>query len=416
MLAGPYNIGSEGIIQSDLDSTGNNGRIQSRDQCLSTNSKYTPRPGSNNRLGDFSQIFAFLEKTTASLQGKASGDNAGLPLLPSRDATRSLGDRTPSEIKRAIGAEPESVGVVAASGVVALTPLADMERVRKPIFPTREELATLMHWVHPALSFQPPQPTESLGTLFFKLERERAIDIRIKERHDPHRTLTTHIFVDMSNIYIGFNETFKSSRDIPSHVRTPLAPLNFGALSHILERGRTVGARELVGSAADPENLGDLPSYFHDARKLGYQTSILRRVLKPIRANRDVSSRSTPSSSGSSSSESGGEYYGIARREMCYREQGVDEILQLKMGNTAMACLDEPGIMVLATGDAEKAEYSDGFQKQVERILKMGWLIEVVSWKKGLSRSWMRPSWTLKWGKQFRIIVLDDYMDDILAG
>lgn len=100
---------------------------------------------------------------------------------------------------------------------------------------------------------------------------------------------------------------------------------------------------------------------------------------------------------------------------MSYREQGVDEILQLKMGNTAMAYLGNPGIMVLATGDAEKAEYSDGFQKQVERILKMGWVVEVVSWKRGLSHAWKRSKWTQKWGDQFRTILLDPFVDELLA-
>lgn len=252
----------------------------------------------------------------------------------------------------------------------------------------------------------------SLNHLFWKLERERRIDKRVINRLYPDLELTTHVFIDMSNIYIGFNDTFKFLRGIPDCDRTPLPPINFEALSRVLERDRMIGVKELVGSAADPDNLTDLPNYFGDARKLGYKTSILRRVLKPKRMYRRPLPRVTPPPTGFSSSESG-EFYGIAGRKMSYREQGVDEILQLKMANTVMEFLGEPGIMVLATGDAEKAEYSDGFQKQAERILSVGWLIEVVSWRKGLSQAWRRQSWTQKWGKQFRIILLDDYIDDV---
>ncbi|CAI4213325.1 unnamed protein product [Parascedosporium putredinis] len=114
--------------------------------------------------------------------------------------------------------------------------------------------------------------------LFWKLERERRIDKRIINRLYPDLELTTHVFIDMSNIYIGFNDTFKFLRGIPDCDRTPLPPINFDALSRVLERDRMIGARELVGSAADPDNLTDLPNYFGDARKLGYKTSILRRA------------------------------------------------------------------------------------------------------------------------------------------
>jgi hypothetical protein len=216
-----------------------------------------------------------------------------------------------------------------------------------------------------------------------------------------------HVFVDMSNIYIGFSNTLKGLRGFSKHDRSYKAALCFRALSHILERGRKMGVRELVGSAADPEDIFNLPQYFHDAQELGYETSILRRVLKPARVNR----KGSPRESSSSSSE----YCGVSTRSMAYREQGVDEILQLKMANAAMALVGYPGVMVLATGDAEKAEYSDGFQATVERILTMGWMVELVSWKKSLSSAWKAPEWTKRWGDRFRIIELDAYVEEVEA-
>src|SRR5690606_29930557 len=144
------------------------------------------------------------------------------------------------------------------------------------------------------------------------------------------------------NIYIGFNDTYKAAMGVPGHVRILRAPLDFAALSNILERGRAIGAREVVGSAADPERVSDLPQYFHDAKNLSYETSILRRVLKPAKISQGTSSPLSGSSAGMSSSSENGEDYGISHREMSYREQGVDEILQLKMGNIAMAYLGKP--------------------------------------------------------------------------
>jgi len=244
------------------------------------------------------------------------------------------------------------------------------------------------------------------NNLVHLLHREMEKDLSLRFKY-PGTAGQVHLFVDMSNIYIGFSNTMKDLRGFSKHDRSYKAALCFRTLSHILERGRKVGVRELVGSAADPEDIFSLPQYFHHAQELGYQTSVLRRVLKPARVNR----KGSPRESSSSSSE----YYGVSTRNMAYREQGVDEILQLKMANAAMALVGYPGVMVLATGDAEKAEYSDGFQATAERILNMGWMVELVSWKKSLSSAWKAPDWTQRWGDRFRIIELDAYVEEVEA-
>lgn len=66
-------------------------------------------------------------------------------------------------------------------------------------------------------------------------------------------------------------------------------------------------------------------------------------------------------------------------------EVAIDEIIQLKMANRLLD-LNEPETMVLLTGDG--AGYSDGkgFIAQLERALKRGWRIEVVSWDIGCNR------------------------------
>lgn len=105
--------------------------------------------------------------------------------------------------------------------------------------------------------------------------------------------------------------------------------------------------------------------------------------------------------------------------EAAYREQGVDEVLHLKMADSILDHPGAPGVMVVATGDAAGAEYSDGFQRHVERALKAGWLVELVAWGKGLSGAWTSGEFAEMWGGKggrFRIIRLDPFLMDMLEG
>ena len=66
-------------------------------------------------------------------------------------------------------------------------------------------------------------------------------------------------------------------------------------------------------------------------------------------------------------------------------EIAVDEAIQLAMANRIIDC-DSPETMVLLTGDG--AGYTQGrrFVKQLERAMKKGWNIEIVSWDIGINR------------------------------
>lgn len=65
-------------------------------------------------------------------------------------------------------------------------------------------------------------------------------------------------------------------------------------------------------------------------------------------------------------------------------EQGVDEVIHLKIGNTL---LDEdiPGTLVILTGDGADTEQGSSFTKQVDRAAKRGWKVEIWSWRVQLS-------------------------------
>ncbi len=74
---------------------------------------------------------------------------------------------------------------------------------------------------------------------------------------------------------------------------------------------------------------------------------------------------------------------------------------------------EEPGTMVLATGDAAQAQFSDGFKQHATRALRVGWKVEVVSWNRTISSAWSDPGFLAEYGGQFRIIELDEFIEEL---
>lgn len=66
-------------------------------------------------------------------------------------------------------------------------------------------------------------------------------------------------------------------------------------------------------------------------------------------------------------------------------EVAVDEAIHLQMANRILD-LDTPETIVLLTGDGSGYTDGKGFIKQLERAVKHGWAIEVVSWDAGCNR------------------------------
>ena len=241
-----------------------------------------------------------------------------------------------------------------------------------------------------------------------------------------------HVFVDASNIFIGFNDQLKRARNIPQHFHVPPVNLSFDALALLMERRRPVAKRVLAGSTPR------LPA-FDKAEAVGYECSLLEKVYKarelterqiyfkerdeayrqsrkgakaPAVKNSAVATNGAHHRSGSGSgsgSETTAPQYAPAKMI----EQGVDEILHLKILESIVDT-DEPSTMVLATGDAAQAEYSKGFMAMAERALKKGWRVELVSWSKNISMMYTKKDWIDRWGAMFRIIYLDDYAEELL--
>jgi len=262
-----------------------------------------------------------------------------------------------------------------------------------------------------------------------------------------------HVFVDASNILIGFMDTLKRVRGIPPWQRVPSVDLNFHALALLMERRRPVARRILAGST--PEITA-----FEEAREVGYETNILDKVYKAKELTERqrffaIQDRERRKGNGyqSGGSESAGNgpaaasTLGLSPKDAMavafgtspaapsdlpppnpkWIEQAVDEILHLKILESVVD-VDIPSsawsdsllpntapTMVLATGDAAEAEYSQGFMKMVQRALSKGWNVEVAAWGKSVSQEYRRMEQSKVLGNRFKIIELDNYAEELFG-
>ncbi|OJD24814.1 hypothetical protein ACJ73_03820 [Blastomyces percursus] len=273
--------------------------------------------------------------------------------------------------------------------------------------------------IEPLLKCSPTEKRLDLISMLsarFPKERENLVKLQTPSAK-PHRPnfhpTGVHVFVDISNISVGFHDCIKVARAIPITVRVPRVPLSFHNFSLILERGRSISKRVLVGSDRFPA--------IDEAEEIGYEINILERVQKPKdctprkkkflggngngRCNGATGNNGQGQSSGSETNAGPG----LER----WVEQGVDEILHLKILESLVDS-EAPSTIVLATGDAAEAEYSDGFLKMVGRALQKGWAVELVSFSTTTSRAYKRKEFRSQWGSQFRVIKLDEYVEHLL--
>ncbi len=203
---------------------------------------------------------------------------------------------------------------------------------------------------------------------------------------------------------IGFHDTLKRARGIPVSRYIRQVPFSFHRLALIMERGRPTAKRVLVGSSPH------VPA-FNEAKQLGYETCILDKVHKAKELTpRQKKFRNGYGTSGQSSSSETTAVYAPEK----WVEQAVDEILHLKILESLVDAAD-PSTIVLATGDAAEAEYSQGFLRMVERALEKGWSIELVSFAQSISFAYRKKEFRQKWGKKFQIIELDEFCEELLA-
>ena len=226
-----------------------------------------------------------------------------------------------------------------------------------------------------------------------------------------------HVFVDASNIIIGFNEMLRQHGVQPYD-------LSFDSLALLMERRRPNAKRALVGSIREANPLPATQRLIETCKAVGYEANmqeqvyIAREESKKKKFFNDVNrfgwQKAIQKRSGSGSdSETGAAATPKTPVPQRWVEQGVDELLHLKMCQSLLDT-DIPSTMVLATGDGAEAEMSDGFLANVERALRKGWKVELITWKQQMNGGYKRRAFRQKWGEQFTIIELDDFLEDLI--
>lgn len=232
---------------------------------------------------------------------------------------------------------------------------------------------------------------EKHSNLMRKLVSTHACDSLLQRQKPEMVSNGIHVFIDMSNIMIGFQNALRAKYKLAESVRlVPLPRLNLSFLHKLLVRDRH---HEMLNVGCSMHPSRDEPLFVQEYQDIGYRVDIRHR--RPEQATED-----------------------IVRTESAhtrYVEDMVDETLQIRIGESVMQYFDKPGTLVLATGDARPAKYSDGFLAYARRALKMGWNIEVVSWKASRSAAWKRlmleNSPDLVGGMRF--VELDHYLDEL---
>ncbi|KAK0648769.1 hypothetical protein B0T16DRAFT_324855 [Cercophora newfieldiana] len=216
-----------------------------------------------------------------------------------------------------------------------------------------------------------------------------------------------HIFVDLSNIIIGFYDSLKMKRGLPIQKRVISPPFSFNNFHSLVTRGRETAKLVVAGSIAHTKKKR--PDYMLQAQELGYEMNILHRVPKPVSPTFRRKPKNVRELESATSETSGDDCF---TGPMKNGEQGVDELLHLKILQSA---IDAPGggTIALATGDAAHAEYSDGFKSNIERALVGGWNIELYGWSRNISSAWREPEFIKQWGDKFRIIELDNFCEEL---
>ncbi|KAI1760899.1 hypothetical protein GGR53DRAFT_56891 [Hypoxylon sp. FL1150] len=232
-----------------------------------------------------------------------------------------------------------------------------------------------------------------------------------------------HVFVDMSNIHVSFCDAYKTSQGIPTNRRTLAPSFHFKVFASILERGRPVEKKILAGSTSggcDEDHRTYWPRHFFEAENIGYQMNIFARVQKrkPLSTKSRRKGKNSPRSPylfdiNATSGDDMSEDCVVVSYEIRNGEQGVDENLHLNMMDSLFERQSNPGTVVLATGDAARAEFSSGFLIYATRLLNAGWNVELVAWEKTLSSSWTNPDFTEKYRGRFHIIFLDEFLEEL---
>lgn len=317
----------------------------------------------------------------------------------------------PSSVER----EPPPIAILKKSTVTKLTPTQVLEFAEATATVSPSLKSQLQHVIsYQTIKYGAQTPIyETPRTTAAQHERLsqglipiRAQDAVLAARCPEITHQGIHVFLDMSNINISFQTALRNRYRLPDTARfVPLPQLNLSFLTEILVRGRET---EILNAGCSVVPGRPAPHFIADLEALSYRVD--------LRERKRVTEPNTPGRKGNVSSSDEAPYHHRhnPRGPVRYVEDLVDETLQTRIAESVMEHFSSPGTLVIATGDAKPAKFSDGFFTYADRALKMGWHVEVVSWRSSLSHSWRNPEWTGLWGERFRVIELDGFLDELL--
>jgi hypothetical protein len=227
-----------------------------------------------------------------------------------------------------------------------------------------------------------------------------------------------HVFVDASNIMIGLKDMLRRNG-------VPPFDLSFDSLALLMERRRPVAKRVSASSHREAAPLPHVTKLVDTSKAVGYENNvkeqvyIIREDSERKKFFKEVDrigwTKATQRRHGNGSGSDSETNLAAPKTPSTPKwvEQGVDEILHLKMCQSIIDA-EVPTTIVLATGDGAEAEHSDGFLAQVERALKKGWKVELLSWKQQINGGYKNKHFRAKWSDKFRIIELDDYLESLI--
>ena len=184
----------------------------------------------------------------------------------------------------------------------------------------------------------------------------------------------THIFIDFSNIYIGFINYTENKYKILN------AKINCEKLLKIIEKDNNVEKRVLIGSEKANIKYKNYEKHIQKIfMKYGYIVTILKRYKK---------------------------------------EYGVDELLHEKIEETLNSEL--PGTIIIGSGDGKVANDNNSFYNLTINALYKGWNVVIISWKYQLSRNYSNGEELYELlkdeevKKRFTQISLEKYIDELI--
>lgn len=224
----------------------------------------------------------------------------------------------------------------------------------------------------------------------------------------PIPSSDTHVFIDHSNIYIGFQEWKRDlysrrKRQNISYRHSWSIEIDYSKLFSLIATGtillpsttrKSKAVRGiLVGS--EREDVNEEPEFLEAIIEQRWEAHVLKRVATVVESVENDGSNGLQTKPNNRSRSPRRTY-----------EQCVDELLHSKISESLLDY--SPSHLVIATGDGNVAEFGGGFVDCVRRALKRNWKVSIWSWEKNLSSQFRQ---LFGHDVNFRIIVLEPFVN-----